>query len=45
MRDSFYITTDKTKMDLRTNDAHSLYEKFGFKQIPEPQTWMLEKNN
>jgi GNAT superfamily N-acetyltransferase len=25
---------------LGTKDAHKLYEKFGFKVIPEPQNWM-----
>lgn len=29
---------------LRTNDAHGLYEKFGFEKILEPETWMLKKN-
>ncbi|NHF60146.1 GNAT family N-acetyltransferase [Flavobacteriaceae bacterium TP-CH-4] len=29
---------------LRTNDAHGLYEKFGFEKIVEPETWMLKKN-
>ncbi|WP_350285935.1 GNAT family N-acetyltransferase [uncultured Croceitalea sp.] len=30
---------------LRTNDAHSLYEKFGFGEIPDSETWMFKKNN
>lgn len=30
---------------LRTNDAHKLYEKFGFKPIPNPETWLLRKYN
>ena len=30
---------------LRTKDAHSLYEKFGFKNIDDPKTWMLKKSN
>ena len=29
---------------LRTEDAHGLYEKYGFKAIPEPQTWMLKQH-
>ena len=29
---------------LRTNDAHSLYEKFGFGEIPDTKTWMFKKN-
>lgn len=29
---------------LRTIDAHGLYEEFGFKEIPNPETWMLKKN-
>jgi len=28
---------------LRTNDAHRLYEQFGFEGIPNPETWMLKK--
>lgn len=28
---------------LRTKDAHSLYEKYGFKNIDDPETWMLRK--
>ncbi len=28
---------------LRTNDAHGLYEQFGFECIPNPETWMLKK--
>ena len=30
-------------MGLRTEDAHGLYEKFGFKKIDSPETWMLRK--
>lgn len=26
---------------LRTADAHGVYEKFGFKQIENPQEWMM----
>jgi GNAT superfamily N-acetyltransferase len=26
---------------LRTADAHGVYEKFGFKQIENPQEWMI----
>lgn len=29
---------------LRTNDAHGLYQQFGFNGIPEPNTWMFKKN-
>ncbi|WP_350288595.1 GNAT family N-acetyltransferase [uncultured Croceitalea sp.] len=29
---------------LRTNDAHGLYEKFGFKKIENSETWMLKNN-
>jgi predicted GNAT family N-acyltransferase len=28
---------------LMTQDAHSLYEKFGFKNIPKPQNFMAKK--
>lgn len=28
---------------LRTSDAHGLYGKFGFSEIPEPKTWMYKK--
>ncbi|NNE77864.1 MAG: GNAT family N-acetyltransferase [Pricia sp.] len=28
---------------LRTKDAHRFYEKFGFKSIDDPKTWMLLK--
>ena len=28
---------------LRTEDAHRLYNKFGFEQIESPDTWMLRK--
>ena len=28
---------------LRTNDAHKLYEKFGFRIIENSETWMLKK--
>lgn len=30
---------------LRTNDAHGLYETYGFEKIEHPETWMLKKNN
>ncbi len=30
---------------LRTNDAHGLYEKYGFEKIDRPETWMLRKKN
>ena len=29
---------------LRTYDAHKFYWKFGFKEIPEPKTWMYKSN-
>jgi len=29
---------------LRTEDAHGLYKKYGFKAIPKPQTWRLKQN-
>ncbi|MGB5821371.1 MAG: GNAT family N-acetyltransferase [Saonia sp.] len=29
---------------LRTHDAHTLYEKFGFGQIDDVETWMIKKN-
>ncbi len=28
---------------LRTSDAHGLYQKFGFKEIEDTNTWMLRK--
>ncbi|MGB5555020.1 MAG: GNAT family N-acetyltransferase [Flavobacteriaceae bacterium] len=28
---------------LRTNDAHALYAKYGFKEMPNPETWMFKK--
>ena len=28
---------------LRTEDAHLLYQKFGFEKIERPDTWMLRK--
>ena len=28
---------------LRTKDAHGLYQKFGFRSIDDPVTWMLRK--
>ena len=28
---------------LRTEDAHQLYEEFGFERISRPETWMLRK--
>lgn len=30
---------------LRTKDAHSLYENYGFKNIDNPETWMLNKQD
>ena len=30
-------------MGLRTQDAHILYRKFGFGEIPNPETWMFKK--
>ena len=30
-------------MGLRTQDAHGLYKKFGFGDIPNPDTWMYRK--
>lgn len=30
---------------LRTNDGHNLYRKYGFNEIPNPETWMLKKSN
>lgn len=32
-------------MGLRTQDAHDLYRKFGFGEIPDPDTWMFKKCN
>lgn len=29
---------------LRTNDAHALYQQFGFSKIPSPDTWMFRNN-
>ncbi len=29
---------------LRTKDAHGLYKKYGFQDIPNPETWMFKKN-
>ncbi len=29
---------------LRTEDAQGLYSRFGFGQIPNPDTWMFKKN-
>jgi len=29
---------------LRTSDAHGLYKKFGFAEIPNPETWMFKRN-
>ncbi len=29
---------------LRTKDAHGLYKQFGFKNITDPETWMLKSN-
>ena len=28
------------RIGLRTLDAHTLYEKFGFRTLDEPETWM-----
>lgn len=30
---------------LRTNDVHELYNRFGFEEIENPQTWMLRKKD
>ncbi len=30
---------------LRTEDAHELYSRFGFRPIPDTDTWMFRKNN
>ncbi len=30
---------------LRTKDAHKLYKRFDFSEIPNPHTWMLKINN
>ena len=30
---------------LRTEDAHQLYEEFGFERISRPETWMLRKKS
>jgi len=39
-----YPGLDKVNgIGLRTYDAHGLYQKFGFKQIEETDTWMLRK--
>lgn len=35
---------DVNGMGLRTKDAHSLYEKFGFEKIDDLEDWMLRKN-
>lgn len=29
---------------LRTEDAHGLYRKFGFSEIPNPSSWMFKRN-
>lgn len=29
------------RMALFTEDAHTLYEKFGFQRLPDPEGWML----
>ena len=29
---------------LRTEDAHGLYKKYGFGEIPKPETWMFKDN-
>jgi len=29
---------------LRTQDAHEFYRRFGFDNIPNPESWMLKKN-
>jgi len=30
---------------LRTKDAGEFYRRFGFDEIPKPDTWMLKQNN
>lgn len=35
--------TDVNGIGLRTEDAHELYDRFGFGQIPKPETWMFRK--
>ena len=32
------------RIGLRTLDAHSLYEKFGFEALEEPETWMVRES-
>lgn len=34
---------DAARWVLRTGDAHTLYEKFGFESITDPETWMLRQ--
>lgn len=34
---------DVNGFGLRTEDAHGLYRRFGFEEIPKVQTWMLKK--
>ena len=37
---------DGTKgMGMRTRDAHCFYEKLGFGDIPDPESWMFKKMN
>lgn len=32
-------------MGLKTNDAHALYEKFGFKKLEQPEIWMSKEQS
>ncbi|MGI9546541.1 MAG: GNAT family N-acetyltransferase [Flavobacteriaceae bacterium] len=34
---------DVNGIGLRTKDAHELYEKYNFKSISDPETWMFRK--
>lgn len=39
-----YPGMDQVKgIGLRTNDAHALYQKFGFGEILDTETWMIRK--
>jgi GNAT superfamily N-acetyltransferase len=31
------------RLILATRDAHSLYEKFGFEPLPQPERWMIRR--
>ena len=32
---------EEVRFVLSTRDAHGLYERFGFKQLPSPEQWMI----